>query len=72
MAITGSPDIFQEKMTTLMADLEYVHTYIDNILCISKSTFEDHLEKLEKVLIKLRGTDLKCNAPKLLFCAIKI
>ena len=72
MGIAGSPDIFQEKMTTLMADLEYVRTYIDDILCISKSTFEDHLEKLQKVLIKLRDAGLKCNASKCLFCATEI
>jgi hypothetical protein len=72
MGIAGSPDIFQEKMSLLMVDLDFVRTYIDDILCISKSTFDDHLEKLEKVLIKLRDAGLKCNAPKSLFCATEI
>ena len=48
MGITGLPDIFKEHMMMLMADLEYAHTYINNILCISKSTFEDHIEKTRK------------------------
>ena len=30
MGIAGSPDIFQERMSTLMEDLEYVSTYLDN------------------------------------------
>ncbi len=45
MGIAGSPEIFEEKMAMLIVDLEYVRTYIDNILWISKSTFEDHVEK---------------------------
>ena len=33
MGIAGSPDIFQAKMSELMATLEYVRAYIDDILC---------------------------------------
>ena len=42
MGIAGSPDIFQEKRSSLMEELEYVPTYIDNLLMITKSTFDDH------------------------------
>ncbi len=50
MGIAGSPDIFQEKMLELMESLEFVRAYLDNLLCISKLSLEDHLEKLEVVL----------------------
>jgi hypothetical protein len=50
MGIAGSPDIFQGKMLELMEDLEYVQAYIDNLLCISRSSLEDDLEKLKEVL----------------------
>ncbi len=53
MGIAGSPDIFQSKMTELMESLEYVRAYIDNLLCISRGSLEDHLEKLEEVLKQL-------------------
>ena len=69
MGIAGSPDIFQEKMSELMATLEFVKTYLDDVLCISNSTFEDHLQKLRQVLIRLRDAGLKVNAPKSKFCA---
>ena len=69
MGIAGSPDIFQEKMSVLMAKLELVRTYLDDILCITKSTFEDHLAKLRQVFIKLREAGLKVNAPKCKFFA---
>ena len=50
MGIAGSPDIFQEKMLELMESLEFVRAYLDDLLCISKLSLEDHLDKLEVVL----------------------
>jgi hypothetical protein len=51
MGIAGYPDIFQGKMSEeLMESLEYVRAYLDDLLCISKLSLEDHLEKLEEVL----------------------
>ena len=47
MGVAGSPDIFQEKMTSLMAGLEFVRTYLDDLLIITKESFEDHFKKLE-------------------------
>ncbi len=45
MGIAGSPDIFQVKMLELMESLEFVRAYLDNLLCISKLSLEDHLEE---------------------------
>jgi hypothetical protein len=50
MGIAGSPDIFQSKVLELPEDLEYVQAYLDDLLCISRSSLEDHLEKFEEVL----------------------
>jgi hypothetical protein len=50
MGIAGFPDIFQGKMLELMETLEYVRAYLDDLLCISKLSLEDNLEKLEEVL----------------------
>ncbi len=72
MDIAGSPDIFQGKMSELMESLEFVRVYFDNLLCISKLSLEDHLEKLEEVLRRLRDAGLKVNAAKLTFCALEI
>jgi hypothetical protein len=44
MGIAGSPDIFQRKMSELMEDLEYVQAYLYHLLCISRSSLEDHLK----------------------------
>ncbi len=67
MGIVGSPDIFQEKISELMESLEFVRAYLDDLLCIFKLSLEDHLEKLEVVLGRLRNAGLKVNAAKLTF-----
>ena len=54
MGIAGSPDIFQAKMLEPMIALEYVRTYLDDLLIITKASLSDHLDKLKKVLTRLR------------------
>ncbi len=72
MGIAGSPDIFQSKMSGLMEDLEYVRAYLDDLLCISRSSLENHAKKLEEVLGRLCDAGLKVNAEKSTFCALEI
>ncbi len=72
MGIAGSPDIFQGKMSELMESLEYVRLYLDDLLCISKLSLEDHLKKLEEVLRQLHDAGLKFNTAKSTFCALEI
>ena len=67
MGLCNSPDIFQEKMSTLMYDLEYVRTYLDDILNITKGDWKDHLDKLREVFVRLRQAGLKINANKSFF-----
>ena len=50
MGLCNSPDIFQERMSELMEGLDYVRTYIDNLLVISSGTFEEHLVVITKHL----------------------
>ena len=72
MGVCNSPDIFQEKMSTLMHDLEFVRVYIDNLLAITSGLFEDHLEKLDMVLARLREAGLKINAKKSFFARTEL
>jgi hypothetical protein len=71
MGFAGLADIFQGEMGNLMATLEYVRAYIDNLLVITKGSLDDHLDKLKQVFIQLRDAGLKINAAKLFFCAQK-
>ena len=53
MGVACSSNIFQAKMSKLLATLEFVQTYIDDLLCITKGSLDDHLAKLRRVLIWL-------------------
>ena len=69
MGLCNSPDIFQEKMNELFAGFDYVRAYIDDLLIVTKGSFEDHLQDLDKVLEKLETAGLKINANKSKFAA---
>ena len=72
MCLCNSPDIFQEHMFELFSDLEYVQVYINDLLVMSCSTFEEHLEWFEKVLLQLSEVGLNINANKLHFAKVEI
>src|SRR5210317_1214655 len=72
MGLCNSPDIFQEKMSEIMADLVFVRTYIDDLLVITSSSFEDHLEKLEQTLTRLQTAGLKVNISKSKFAKTEL
>ena len=62
MGLCNSPDIFQEKMNELFSSLEYVRTYIDDLLIVSNESFEDHLNKIDKVFKILLKAGFQTNA----------
>eukprot|EP00804_Cyclotella_cryptica_P005137 CCRYP_011551-RA/>CCRYP_011551-RA protein AED:0.31 eAED:0.39 QI:0/0/0/1/0/0/2/0/361 len=71
MSVACSPDIFQAKMSELMATLEFDRTYLDDLLCISKGSLEDNLNKLRRVFIRLRDAGWTVNTCKSSFCAVE-
>jgi hypothetical protein len=72
MGFGGSANIFQPQIMDLMASLECVHAYMDDLLIIMRRTLDKHLQKMETVLTRLCDAGLKVNAPTSLFCARKI
>jgi hypothetical protein len=55
-----------------MEDLKYIRAYLYDLLCISRSSLQDHLKKLEEVLRRLCDGGLKVNAEKSTFCTLEI
>ena len=49
-------------MNGLLNSLEYIIAYIDDLLIISNSKFEDHLNKVKIVLKKLKAVVFNINA----------
>ena len=56
-------------MSELMEPLEYVCTYLDDLLCITRANLDDHLQKLRQLLTRLQDAGLKVMARKSKFCA---
>ena len=67
MGLCNSLDIFQEKMNELFAGFENVRTYIDDLLILGKSNWEEHVNKLNKVFKNLKQARLKVNVSKSFF-----
>jgi hypothetical protein len=72
MGFGGSADIFQAQITDLMASVEFVQAYMDILLIVTRRILDEHLQKMETVLTRLRDARLKVNTAKSLFCAHEI
>jgi hypothetical protein len=69
-----NPDVFQNVMSKLVQDMEYVETliYLDDLLIVTNSSFKDHLLKLEMVLARLSTAGMRVNISKPKFFAEQI
>jgi Reverse transcriptase (RNA-dependent DNA polymerase) len=72
MGIRIALDVFQNVMSKLTQDLDYVKTNLDDVLILTNNTFTDHLTKLEMVLARLSTADMRVNASKSKFFAEQI
>ena len=52
--------------------LENVRTYIDGLFLISNKSFEEYINKLDKVMNELKQKDFKINVEKSLFARNKL
>jgi hypothetical protein len=66
------PDVFQNVMSKLVQDMEYVKTYLDDLLKLTNRSFKDHLLKLEMGLARLSTTGMRVNISKSKFFAEQI
>ena len=64
MGIKIAPDVFQNVMSKLTQGMEYVKTYLDDLLILTNNNFKDHLTKLEMVLARLSTAGMRINAEK--------
>jgi hypothetical protein len=66
------PDVFQNVMSKLVQDMEYVKTYLDDLLILIHRSLKHHLLKLEMVLARLSTTGMRVNICKSKFFAKEI
>ncbi len=55
-----------------MVTLKFVQAYMDDLLIITRRTLDEHLQRMETVLTRLRDAGLKVYAAKSLLCAHEI
>jgi hypothetical protein len=69
MGLSISPDIFQGKMSELLADLPHVKVYMDGILIFSHGSFVQHLQEVERCLQRLSSKNMAVS-PRKTFWAV--
>ncbi len=62
--IKPATDIFQQRMNALHYDLKDVDTFLDDIMALGYSTFDDHLAQITAVLTRLLAAGMQVNAGK--------
>jgi len=67
MGIKLAGDAFQQRMNDLLGHLPFVRCYLDDVLIVTKTTWEDHLEAINTVLQTMATAGLKVNAAKSFF-----
>jgi dihydroorotate dehydrogenase len=72
MGIKIAPDVFQNVMLKLVQGMEYVKTYLDDLLILTNNSFKYHLLKLEMVLASLSTVGMRVNLSKSKFFAEQI
>jgi hypothetical protein len=58
------PDVFQNVMSMLFQDMEYVKTYLDDLSILTNSSIKEHLLNLEMVLTRLSTAGMIVNISK--------
>jgi Reverse transcriptase (RNA-dependent DNA polymerase) len=66
------PDVFQNVMSKLNQGMEYVKTYLDDLLILSSNSFKHHLLKLQMVLARISTAGMRVNASKSKFFSEQI
>jgi hypothetical protein len=66
------PDVFQNDMSKLVQDMEYVKTYLDDLFLLANKSFKDYIIRVEIVLAILSTAGMRVNISKSKFFAEQI
>ena len=70
MGLNILADVFQRELSRLFQSIPFVLVYINDILIITKGKFEQHIETVKEVLVKLLKVNMQLNVDKLHFATI--
>ena len=72
MGLKNSADVFQRELIILFQNIPHILVYIDDILVITKGSYEQHLQTVEKVLEKLQEAEMQLNIDKSHFATVVV
>ena len=72
MGLKISADVFQRELSMLFQDMPYVLVYIDDILVITKGSYEQHLIAVKNVLKILQEAGMQLNIDKSYFAKTEV
>ena len=64
MGVKISPDVAQRFMNDMLHGIPNCCCYIDNLGIWTDGTFDEHLQVVDLVLLRLHGNNMKCNPLK--------
>ena len=67
MGLKISTDVFQRELGNIFQDYPFVLVYLDDLLIITKGTYDQHLQAIEIVLTILRDSGMQLNVEKSFF-----
>ena len=65
--LTNAPSTFQRLVNFIIQGLEGVHCYLDDII-VTGQTWEEHLDRLKSLFLRLKEAGLTINLKKSVFC----
>ena len=71
MRVASSQHFFQSKISHLLVGLDFVGAYLDDVLVATKGSYNEHLQSLEQVLLKLDTANFCVNIEKLVLLKCK-
>ena len=72
MGLSGAGASFQRLLEEIIGDLEpYAYNYLDDIV-LATETFEEHIQMLRKLILKIKDSGLTINREKSKFCCNEV
>ena len=67
MGVSVASKRFQEKINDLFHSFEHMQAYMYGVILTTKNDWENHLVKIERILLRLAEAGLKVNHIKIIF-----
>ena len=64
MGVCIATDVFQQRLSELVASIPHVYVFIDDILIVGKTSYKEHMQQVQQVLKALELSGMQVNPLK--------